>query len=104
MEVVAGERLVYRERSTPREEVGSGVYTMLGIPLPVQGAPRLTEFVTEGIEEYFGGKFAFESDPIKASHLILDHIDGKRAALHLPGPMYDVPYAPKTARQLASAV
>jgi carbon-monoxide dehydrogenase catalytic subunit len=84
--------------------VGSGVFTVLGIPLPVEGAPRLTEFVTGGIEKYFGGKFAFEANPIKAAHLMIDHIDAKRAALHLPGPMYDVPYAPKTARDLASAV
>jgi carbon-monoxide dehydrogenase catalytic subunit len=82
--------------------VGSGVFTVLGLPLPVEGAPRLTEFLTGGIEDYFGGKFAFEADPIKAAHLILDHIDAKREALHLPGPMYDVPYAPRTA-ELAMA-
>ena len=82
--------------------IASGVFTVLGVPLPIEGARRLTEFVTGGIEEYFGGKFAFESDPIKAAHLMLDHIDAKRAALHLPGPMYDVPYAPKTSRELAS--
>ena len=75
--------------------VASGVYTVLGEPLPIQGAPALTEFVCGGIEEYFGGKFAFEADPIKAARMMIDHIDAKRAALHLPGPMYEVPYAPK---------
>ena len=83
--------------------VGSGVFTVLGEPLPVEGAPKLTEFLTEGIEGTFGGKFAFEGDPIKAARLIIDHIDAKRAALHLPGPMYEVPYAPQTGRELASA-
>jgi carbon-monoxide dehydrogenase catalytic subunit len=76
--------------------VGSGVFTVLGEPFPVQGAPGLTKFLTGDIENIFGGKFAFESDPVKAARLMIDHIDAKRAALHLPGPMYEVPYAPKT--------
>ncbi|GAH37072.1 unnamed protein product, partial [marine sediment metagenome] len=83
--------------------VASGVYTVLGEPLPVQGAPAVAQFVTEGIEEYFGGKFAFEADPIRAAHLMIDHIDAKRAALHLPGPMYEVPYAPKTGAEVKAA-
>ena len=83
--------------------VASGVYTVLGEPLPVQGAPGVTEFVTNGMEELFGGKFAFESDPIAAARLMIDHIDAKRAALHLPGPMYETPYAPKTTEPELSA-
>ena len=77
---------------------------MLGTPLPVEGAPKLNEFLTDGIEDVFGGKFAFESDPIKAAHLIIDHIDRKRADLHLPPPMYDGPYAPKVSAETAGAV
>ena len=76
--------------------VASGVFTVLGEPLPVQGAPELAQFLTEGIAEHFGGRFAFESDPVKAARIMIDHIDEKREALHLSGPMYDVPYAPKT--------
>jgi carbon-monoxide dehydrogenase catalytic subunit len=83
--------------------VASGVYTVLGEPLPVQGAPEVLKWVTEDVEEYFGGKFAFEADPIKAAHMMLDHIDRKRAALHLGGPMYEVPYAPKTLAETAVA-
>jgi carbon-monoxide dehydrogenase catalytic subunit len=83
--------------------IASGVYTVLGEPLPIQGAPELTKFVCGGIEKYFGGKFAFESDPVKAAHLMIDHIDAKRAALHLPGPMYEVPYAPRTVEQVKAA-
>jgi len=82
--------------------VASGVYTVLGEPFPIQGSKVVTDFVTEGIEEYFGGKFAFESDPIKAAHLMIDHIDAKRAALKLRGPMYEVPYAPKTQTEAAA--
>ena len=82
----------------------SGVYTVLGEPFPIQGAKELTEFVCGGIEEYFGGKFAFERDPIKAARLMMDHIDRKRAQLKLPGPMYQVPYAPKTLHETKVAV
>ena len=81
----------------------SGAYVVLGEPLPVQGAPGLTKYVTDDMEEDFGGKFAFEGDPIKAARMIIDHIDAKRAALHLSGPMYDVPYAPKTVEEVAQA-
>jgi len=83
--------------------VASGVYTVLGEPLPIQGSKELTEFVCGGMEDLFGGKFAFQSDPIKAAHMMIDHIDAKRAALHLPGPMYEVPYAPRTSEELVSA-
>jgi carbon-monoxide dehydrogenase catalytic subunit len=83
--------------------VGSGAFTVLGEPLPVEGAPELTKYLTGDIEKTFGGKFAFEGDPVKAARLMIDHIDAKRAALHLPGPMHEVPYAPKTVQELASA-
>ncbi len=83
--------------------IASGVYTVLGEPLPVQGAAELTSFLTEGIEEYFGGKFAFEADPVAAARLMIDHIDRKRAALHLAGPMYEVPYAPQALEAVRAA-
>ena len=83
--------------------VASGVFTVLGEPLPVQGAEVVTRFVTEDIEKLFGGKFAFEADPVAAARLMIDHIDVKRAALHLPGPMYEVPYAPKTTAEAKAA-
>jgi len=83
--------------------VASGALTVLGEPLPVQGAPELTKFLTEGIAEHFGGRFAFESDPVAAARIMIDHIDEKRAALHLPGPMYDAPYAPKTEAEPVAA-
>lgn len=70
----------------------SGVFTVLGVPFPVQGARELTQYLTKDMEVDFGGKFAFEPDPVKASRLILDHIDQKRQALNLPAPMYPVPY------------
>lgn len=68
--------------------VASGVFTVLGSPFPIEGAPNLTRFLTEDIEELVGGKFAFAPDPRKAAHLMLEHIERKRHALKLPAPMY----------------
>jgi len=83
--------------------VASGVYTVLGEPLPVEGSEAVTKFVTEDMEEIFGGKFAFEPDPVKAARMMIDHIDAKRAALHLAGPMYEVPYAPRISAETKAA-
>jgi len=63
--------------------VASGVYTTLGMPFPIEGSDALTQYLTDGIEDVTGGKFAFEPDPIAAAHLMIDHIDKKRAALKL---------------------
>ena len=84
--------------------VASGVYTVLGQPLPIQGSKELTKFLCEDIEEIFGGKFAFEEDPIKGAHMILDHIDRKRSDLKLVPVLYPVPYEPKTVAEAAKAV
>jgi carbon-monoxide dehydrogenase catalytic subunit len=35
-----------------------------------------------------GAKFAFEADPIKAAHLMIEHMDKKRKALKLKPMMY----------------
>ncbi len=61
--------------------VASGVYTVIGEPLPILGAPNLTRYLTEEIEKDVGGKWAFERDPIKAAHMMIEHIESKRDAL-----------------------
>ena len=68
--------------------VASGVFTTLGMPFPIEGSEALTKYLTVGIEEVVGGKFAFEADPIKAAHLMIEHIDKKREALKLKKLMY----------------
>jgi len=69
--------------------VGSGIFTVFGTPHPVMGSKRLTEYLCGGIEEDFGGRFAFEPDPIKAAHLMIDHINKKRAALKVRPMLYE---------------
>ena len=84
--------------------VASGAFTVLGEPLPIQGAPGLNKFLTEDIEKIFGGKFAFITDPIAAARAMIDHIDERRSALHLPGAMHEVPYGGKAHQAHPAAV
>ena len=69
--------------------VASGVFTVLGVPFPILGSKNVTNFLCNEVENILGGKFAFESDPIKAAHLMIDHINKKRKALKLKPMMYE---------------
>jgi carbon-monoxide dehydrogenase catalytic subunit len=75
--------------------VASGVYTMIGHPLPVEGSEKLTKYLTEGVEEETGGKWAFELDPVEAAHKMIRHIDKKRKDLKLKPLMYKQPFPPE---------
>ncbi len=61
----------------------SGIYTCLGDSFPIMGAPKVREYLLEGMEEDFGGKLAFERDPVKGAKLMIEHINEKREALGL---------------------
>ena len=61
--------------------VASGVKVMLGVPLPIYGAPVLVNFLEKEQDEIFGASFAYEPDPIKAATKMIEHIDMKRKAL-----------------------
>jgi carbon-monoxide dehydrogenase catalytic subunit len=63
--------------------VASGVFTVFGKPHPILGSKNVTDFICGELENLVGGKFAFEEDPIKAAHLMIEHIDKKREALKL---------------------
>ncbi len=49
--------------------------------LPISGSANVSEYLFRGIEKEFGGRWAVESDPVKAAQMILAHIEGKRDAL-----------------------
>jgi hypothetical protein len=76
--------------------VVSGIPVVIGQPLPVEGSPYVTDLLTDTFEKHFGATWGFQADPVKAAHWMIDEIDRRRADLGLPGPMYDVPYQPKT--------
>jgi len=75
--------------------VASGIYTVIGKPLPVLGSPNVTKYLTEEMESEVGGKWGFEEDPIEAAHLMLRHIDKKRKALKLKPLMYEQAFKPE---------
>jgi carbon-monoxide dehydrogenase catalytic subunit len=66
----------------------SGVFTVLAEPFPIMGSPQVRQYLTEGMEADFGGKLAFEKDPVKAARLMIDHINKKRKALGLSDMLY----------------
>lgn len=68
--------------------VASGVFTVLGKPFPILGAEALEKYLTQELEDIVGAKFSFEEDPIRAAHLMIEHIDKKREALKLAPLMY----------------
>jgi len=61
--------------------VGSGVFTIFGTKSPAAGAPEVDKFLSEGLEDIVGGKWAFEPDVDKVVKLVIDHIEKKRDAL-----------------------
>jgi carbon-monoxide dehydrogenase catalytic subunit len=61
--------------------VGSGVFTVFGASWPTIGSKEVTDFLFKDIENIYGGKWAFEPDPIKMAQLMIAHIDKKRKAL-----------------------
>ncbi len=61
--------------------VASGVYTVFGTTWPTTGSDHVTNHLFEEYEDIFGGKWAFETDPVKAAHMMIEHIDKKRKAL-----------------------
>ena len=69
--------------------VASGITTVLGSPFNILGSEAVTRFVTQDLEGLIGGRFAFESDPVKAADLIVAHLDRKREALKLRPMMYE---------------
>jgi len=61
--------------------VASGVFTVFGVGLPVQGSPVFSDFIFRELEELVGAKWAVESDPSKMAAQMIDHINKKREKL-----------------------
>jgi len=61
--------------------VASGVFTVFGVTFPTTGSKEVTDFLFKEMEDLYGGMWAFETDPIKAAHLMIEHIDKKRKSL-----------------------
>jgi len=61
--------------------VTSGVYTVFGYHMPLEGAPVFKNYLYKDLEKIYGGMWDCEPDPIKHAHKMIAHIDKKRKAL-----------------------
>ncbi len=61
--------------------VASGLPTHLGVIPPVTGSSKVTEMLTSGIRDIFGGYFIVEPDPVKASERLFSALTERRNAL-----------------------
>lgn len=62
--------------------VASGLLVVFGKEfLPVSGSENVSNYLFDGIEKNLGGRWAVESDPVKAADMIAEHIEKKRDAL-----------------------
>ena len=68
--------------------VGSGIYTVFGTPLPVQGSQAVYDYLTKEMADEVGATWAFEKDPIAAARMMIEHMNEKRAGLKLRPMMY----------------
>lgn len=61
--------------------VASGVFTVFGVGLPVQGSEVFYRHLSEEHETMLGGSWAVEPDIHRMATLMIDHINKKRKAL-----------------------
>jgi carbon-monoxide dehydrogenase catalytic subunit len=61
--------------------VGSGIFTVFGVNWPTLGSQEVTDYLFKEMENSYGGKWAFETDPLKMAQRMIEHIDKKRQAL-----------------------
>jgi carbon-monoxide dehydrogenase catalytic subunit len=61
--------------------VASGVYTVFGGVLPVNGAPVFQDYLFNKLEGIYGGKWDMVDDPYEHAHKMIAHIDKKRKEL-----------------------
>jgi carbon-monoxide dehydrogenase catalytic subunit len=80
--------------------VASGVYTVFGVNWPTLGSKEVTDFLFKEMEDMYGGMWGFEEDPIKAAHMMIDHIDKKRKALGIDKARERVLYDMEMRREL----
>ncbi len=83
--------------------VASGVYTLFGVNWPTTGSEILTDYLFQGIEEEYGGKWDFEADPEMMAKKMIAHIDLKRKALGIDKARERVLYDMAMRRELEAA-
>ena len=80
--------------------VTSGVFTVFGVGLPVEGSEIFSKHIFKEFENLFGGMWAAEADPGKMAALIIDHINKKREKLGISKAKERVLYDMEMRREL----
>ena len=80
--------------------VASGVFTVFGVTWPTTGSKEVTDYLFKDMEDEYGGMWAFEPDPIKAAHLMIERIDKARKALGIDKARERVLYDMEMRREL----
>jgi carbon-monoxide dehydrogenase catalytic subunit len=80
--------------------VASGVFTVFGTTWPTTGSKEVSEFLFKEMEQMYGGMWAFEPDPVKAAHLMIERIDQNRKALGIDTARERVLYDMEMRREL----
>jgi len=83
--------------------VASGVYTLFGVNWPTTGSEILTDYLFQGLEETYGGKWDFAADPEDMAKRMIAHIDKKRKALGIDKARERVLYDMDMRRQMEEA-
>ena len=83
--------------------VASGVYTLFGVNWPTSGSEILTDYLFQGLEETYGGKWDFAADPEDMAKRMIAHIDKKRKALGIDKARERVLYDMDMRRQMEEA-
>jgi len=61
--------------------VASGIYTVFGYHMPLDGAPEFRDYLYKELETIYGGMWDCEPDPVKHAQKMIAHIDKKRKEL-----------------------
>ncbi len=80
--------------------VASGVYTVFGASWPTAGSKEVTDYLFEGMDEMYGGRWDFEPDPIKMAQLMIKRIDEARVKLGIDKTRERVLYDMEMRREL----
>jgi carbon-monoxide dehydrogenase catalytic subunit len=61
--------------------VASGALVVFGVGMPIEGSREVRDYLTGGIAQELGGRWAVEPDPRRMAQAIREHIESKRDAL-----------------------
>jgi carbon-monoxide dehydrogenase catalytic subunit len=67
--------------STGHYFAASGFYTIFNSNCPIDKSQQITDSLFKDLENFYGGKWDFETDSCKIAQKMLIHIDAKRKAM-----------------------